>query len=95
MADRFAALLDEAVRSISKKLLEDQYSVGKRNTFVKDPVLDHLFFHIFCDILVSETKYSAMVSDFLKATTEVQDAFDAKLRDRVYDELYDAQVRLA
>lgn len=91
MEDRFADLLDEAVRSISGKLLEDQYSVGKRNTFVKDPVLDHLFFHIFCDILVSETEYSEMVAEFIKAETEVQDAFDAKLRDRVYDALYEAQ----
>ena len=91
MEDRFADLLDEAVRSISEKLLEDQYSVGKRNTFVKDPVLDHLFFHIFCDILVSKTKYSEMVAEFIKATTEVQDAFDAKLRDRVYDVLYESQ----
>ncbi len=91
MEDRFADLLDEAVRLISEKLLEDQYPVGKKNAFINDPVLDHLFFDIFCDILVSETKYSVMVAEFIKAETEVQDAFDAKLRDRVYDALYEAQ----
>ena len=59
------------------------------------PVLDHLFFHILSDILVSETVYSAMVSEFIKAETKVQNAFDAKLRDRVYDVLYEAQGGLA
>jgi hypothetical protein len=91
MEDRFTDLLNEAVRSISGKLLEDQFSIGKRSAFVKDPVLDHLFFHIFCDILVSETEYSEMVSEFIKAETEVQNAFDAKLRERVYDALCEAQ----
>jgi len=91
MEDRFADLLNEAVRSISGKLLEDQFSIEKRSAFVKDPVLDHLFFHIFCDILVSETEYSEMVSEFIKAETEVQNAFDAKLRERVYDALCEAQ----
>ena len=91
MKDRFANLLEEAVKCISEKLLEDQYPIGKKNAFINDPVLDHLFFHIFCDILVSETAYSEMVSEFIKSETEVQNAFDAKLRSRVYDFLYKAQ----
>ena len=90
MKDRFANLLEEAVKCISEKLLEDQYPIGKKNAFINDPVLDHLFFHIFCDILVSETAYSEMVSEFIKSETEVQNAFDAKLRNRVYDALYEA-----
>ena len=90
MEDRFADLLDEAVRLISEKLLEDQCPVGKKNAFINDPVLDHLFFHIFCDILISETAYSEMVSEFIKSETEVQNTFDAKLRSRVYDALYKA-----
>ena len=91
MEDRFAALLDEAVRSMSVKLLKDRYSVVKRSAFVKDPVLDHLFFHIFSDILVSKTEYSAMVAEFIKADKKIQDAFDTRLRDRLYDALYKAQ----
>jgi len=89
--DKFANLLDEAVKFISEKLLEDQYPIGKKNDFINDPVLDHLFFHIFCDILVSETTHSEMVSEFINSETEVQNAFDAKLRSRVYDFLYKAQ----
>jgi hypothetical protein len=88
MEDRFSDLLEIAVKSISEKLLEDKYPFGKKNTFIKDPVLDHLFFHIFSDILVSETAYSEMVSEFIKSETEVQNAFDAKLRSRVYDALF-------
>jgi hypothetical protein len=91
MEDIFADLLDEAAKSVSGKLLEDLVLVGKKSAFVKDPVLDHVFFHIFCDILVSETKSSKMVVEFIKAKAEVQDAFDAKLRDRVYDALYEAK----
>ena len=63
---------------------------GKKNTFIKDPVLDHLFYHIFCDILVSKTPYSAMVSEFIKADKKVQNAFDKELRSRIYDTLYEA-----
>lgn len=91
MENSFAELLDEAVRAVSGKLLEDQFRVDKRSAFVKDPFLDHLFFHILSDILVSNTDYSAMVWEFIKAETKVQNAFDAKLRDRVYDALYEAQ----
>jgi hypothetical protein len=88
--DKFADLIDEGVKTLSAKLLEDQYPLGKKNDFINDPVLDHLFFHIFCDILVSKTAYSEMVSEFIKADTEVQNAFDKQLRSRVYDALYDA-----
>ena len=89
MEDRFADLLDEGVKTLSAKLLEDQYPIGKKNTFIKDPVLDHLIYHIFCDILVSKTAYSAMVSEFIKADKKVQDAFDKELRTRIYDVLYE------
>ena len=94
MENSFTDLLDEAVRVVSEKLMEAQFTPGKRNTFVRNPVLDHLFFHILSDILVSNTDYSAMVSDLIKAKTKVQNAFDAKLRDRVYDALCEAQGRL-
>ncbi len=94
MKDKFAELLDEGVKTLSAKLLEDQYPLGKKNTFINDPVLDHLFYHIFCDILVSKTEYSAMVSEFIKADTEVQNAFDKQLRSRVYDALYEAHCEL-
>ncbi len=91
MKDKFAELLDEGVKTLSAKLLEDQYPLGKKNTFINDPVLDHLFYHIFCDILVSKTEYSAMVSEFIKADKKVQNAFDKELRSRVYDALYEVQ----
>ncbi len=90
MKDKFAKLLDEGVKTLSAKLLEDQYPLGKKNTFINDPVLDHLFYHIFCDILVSKTEYSAMVSEFIKADKKVQNAFDKELRSRIYDALYEA-----
>ncbi len=80
MKDRFADLIDEGVKTLSAKLLEDQYPLGKKNTFINDPVLDHLFFDIFCDILVLKTAYSEMVYEFIKADKKVQNAFDKELR---------------
>lgn len=90
MKDIFPDLLQEAVKSLSKRLLEDRYPIGKKNEFVHDPVIDQLLFHIFCDLLVSRSPYSKRVSELIDARAEVKNLFDKKLRDRVYDVLYEA-----
>lgn len=90
MKDRFTDLLEEAVTSLSKRLLDDQYPMGKKNDFAHDPVVDQLLFHILCDLLVSRSPYSERVSELIDAGNEVTDAFDKKLRERVYDILYEA-----
>jgi hypothetical protein len=90
-AKRLEFLLEETVKSLSKRLLDDQYPIGKKIDFADDPVIDQLLFHILCDLLVSRTSYSKMVSELIDAKTEVQNAFDKELRSRVYDALYEVQ----
>jgi hypothetical protein len=91
MENRFDDLLNEGVKVLSERLIADEYPIGKKNYFIHDPVLDQLFFHTFCDLLVSRTAYAEMVSEFIKADTKEQNAFDEKLRARVYDVVYEAQ----
>lgn len=91
MENRFDDLLNEGVKVLSERLIADEYPIGKRNNFINDPVLDQPIFHIFCDLLVSRTPYAEMVSEFIKADTKEQNAFDEKLRARVYDVVYGAQ----
>jgi len=87
---RLSVLLEESVKSLSKRLLDDQYPIGKKNDFAHDPVIDQLLFHFLCDLLVSRTAHSKIVSELIDAKTEVQNAFDKQLRSRVYDALYEA-----
>ena len=91
MENRFDDLLNEGVKVLSERLIADEYPIGKKNHFIHDPVLDQLFFHTFCDLLVSRTAHAEMVSEFIKADTKEQKAFDEKLRVRVYDVVYEAQ----
>lgn len=91
MENRFDDLLAETVRTLSHRLMTDEYPLAKKNCFKHDPAIDQLIFHIFCDLLVNRSAYSEMVTEFMKAEIKEQNAFDEKLRMNVYDLLYEAQ----
>lgn len=95
MEEKLAGLLEEVVKSLSERLLKEQYPLGKKNPFLSDPLLDHLIFDIFCDHLAANSAYAQTISEFIKLDKKEQNGFDSRLRERVYDYLYKAHGGLA
>jgi hypothetical protein len=88
--EKYTALQQELVRSLTERLLEIDYELGKKNFFFADVEIDHHITDILVDHLSKRTAFAESVSDFLFETELKRDAFDRQVRDRVYDVLYEA-----
>ena len=88
--DKYAELQQELVRSLTERLLEIDYELGKKNFFFADPEVDHQVYDILIDHLSKKTSFAEKISDFLFETKLKREAFDKQVRDSVYDGLYKA-----
>ncbi len=86
MKAKFSDLLAVVVKSLSEKLLEQQYPLGKKNFFNADPLIDHQILDIFLDHLASRSKHAETFSELLGS--KEKKVFDELVKDRVYDVLY-------
>lgn len=89
MKDKYADLQQELVRSLTERLLEIEYELGKRNCFFTDVAIDHHIFDLLSDHLWNKTAYAETVSELVKSESD-GNAFDKRVRERVYDDLYEA-----
>jgi hypothetical protein len=87
MKDKYADLQQELVKSLTKRLLDFEYSLGKRNYFYEDVAIDHHIFDILADHLWDKTAYAETISELVNSKKDGK-AFDRRVRDCVYDELY-------
>jgi len=87
MKDKYADLQKELVKSLTERLLDFEYSLGKRNYFYEDVAIDHHIFDILVDHLWDRTAFAETISELVKSQ-EDGNAFDRRVRERVYDELY-------
>ncbi len=85
--DKYADLQQELVRSLTERLFEVEYSLGKRNNFYEDIAIDRHIFDILSDHLWHKTAYAETVSELVKSEAD-GNAFDRRVRERVYDDLY-------
>ena len=89
MNDKYADLQKELVKSLTERLLDFEYSLGKRNFFFDDVEIDRHIFDILSDHLWHKTAYAETVSELVKSESD-GNAFDKRVRERVYDDLYEA-----
>ena len=90
MKDKYADLQQELVKSLTERLLDIDYELGKRNCFFADGEVEQHIFNIFIDHLQKKTVYVETISDFLFETKLKREAFDRQVRASVYDDLYKA-----
>lgn len=88
MNDKYADLQQELVRSLTERLLEIEYELGKRNFFFDDVEIDRHIFDLLSDHLWHKTAYAETVSELVKSESD-GNAFDRQVRERVYDDLYE------
>ena len=89
MKDKYADLQQELVRSLTERLLDIEYELGKRNFFFDDVEIDRHIFDLLSDHLWHKTAYAETVSELVKSESD-GNAFDRQVRERVYDDLYEA-----
>jgi len=89
--EKYTDLQQELVRSLTQRLLEIDYELGKKNFFFADAEIDHHITDILVDHLSKRTAFAETVSDFLFETKLKREAFDRQVRDCVYGVLYEAQ----
>ena len=89
MNDKYADLQKELVKSLTERLLDFEYSLGKRNFFFDDVEIDRHIFDILSDHHWHKTAYAETVSELVKSESD-GNAFDRRVRERVYDDLYEA-----
>jgi hypothetical protein len=94
MEYKYADLQKELVKSLTERLLDFGYELGKRNYFYEDVEIDHHIFDLLSDHLWHKTAYAETVSELVKSQ-EDGNAFDRRVRERVYDDLYKALGGLA
>lgn len=94
MNDKYADLQEELVRALTQRLLDFEYELGKRNFFFDDVEIDHHIFDILSDHLWKATAFAETISELVKSQAEAN-AFDRRVRGRVYDDLYKALGGLA
>ena len=94
MKDKYADLQKELVRSLTERLLEIEYELGKRSFFFDDVEIDRHIFDLLSDHLWHKTAYAETISELVKSKEE-GNAFDRRVRERVYDDLYKALGGLA
>ena len=88
--DKYADLQQELVKLLTERLLNIEYELGKKNYFLVDPAVDHQTYDLLCDQLQKKTVYAETVSDLLFETKLKREAFDKRVRECVYDDLYEA-----
>jgi len=88
--DKYADLQQELVRSLTERLIEIEYELGKKNFFFVDGEIDHQINDILNDHLSKRTAFTETISDFLFERKLKREAFDRRVRERVYDKLYKA-----
>lgn len=86
--DKYADLQQELVKSLKERLLAIEYDLGKKNFFFADVEIEHHIFDILGDQLQKKTAYAETVSDLLFETKLKREAFDRRVRECVYDDLY-------
>ena len=89
MKDKYADLQQELVRSLTERLLDVEYSLGKRNYFYEDIAIDRHIFDILVDHMWDKTAYAETISELVKSQAD-GNAFDRRVRECVYDDLYQA-----
>ena len=89
MKDKYADLQKELVSSLTERLLDIEYELGKRNFFFDDVEIDRHIFDLLSDHLWHKTAYAETVSELVKSEAD-GNAFDRRVRERVYDDLYEA-----
>ena len=89
MNGKYAELQKELVKSLTERLLDFEYELGKRNYFYEDVEIDRHIFDILSDHLWHKTAYAETVSELVKSQAD-GNAFDRRVRERVYDDLYEA-----
>ncbi len=87
MNDKYAELQKELVKSLTERLLDFEYELGKRNYFYEDVEIDRHIFDILSDHLWHKTAYAETISELVQSKEE-GNAFDRRVRERVYDDLY-------
>lgn len=91
MENKFEDLHAELIKHLCEMLIDDQYLLRDKNSFVNDPQLDILIFEIFIHQFWGRPAYEDLISEFLKAENSDQDTFDDRLRDEVYEVLSKAR----
>ncbi len=89
MKDKYADLQQELVKSLTERLLDFEYSLGKRKYFYENLELDHHIFDILSDHLWKSTAYAETISELVKSQAD-GNTFDIRVRESVYDELLKA-----
>jgi hypothetical protein len=93
MRDKYDELESELVKSLTERLLDFEYSLGTRNYFYSDIEVDRHIFDILADHMWDRTAYGEIASELVKSKTD-GNAFDKRVRERVYDDLSKASVDL-
>lgn len=91
MANKFEDLHAEVVKHLCEMFIDGVDPLGSRKKFIINPQLDVLIFDIFIHHLWGKPEYEESIAEFRKAEKAVQNAFDDRLRDTVYDILYKAR----
>ena len=87
--DKYADLQKELVRALTERLLDIEYDLAKRNFFLFDVEIDHHIFDLLSDHLWHKTAFAETISELMKSEAD-SDVFDRRVRERVYDDLYEA-----
>ena len=85
MEEKFPDLLAELVKRLSEVLVSDHYRIKDKESFRKDRQLDRIIFDIYVHELYGKPEYDEMFAEFLKSEKADQDAFDDRLRYRLYE----------
>ncbi len=86
--DKYADLQQELVKSLTERLLDIDFDIGKRNFFFADVEIEHHIFDILINHLSKRTALAEKVSDLLFETKRKREDFDRRVRECVYDKLY-------
>lgn len=90
MKDKLDDLLVEVVRSVTERLLAEQYPLGTHNFFTHDPSVHCPILNALIDQLETRSAYAETASELLASETE-RAAFEKVVAERVYKILYEVQ----
>lgn len=86
MKDKQDDLLVEVVRSVTERLLAEQYPLGKSNAFAHDPSVQLQMINALIDQLETRSAYAETASKLLASETE-RVVFEKVVAERVYEAL--------
>jgi hypothetical protein len=89
MKEKFDDLISEVVRSVTERLLEEQYPLGTKNVFTHDPSVQLQIINALIDQLETRSAYAEAASELLASETE-RAVFEKVVGERAYKALYDA-----